>query len=105
MKTLVTLDCLDEVVQTILLERWRSKINVLPTGEAGWYRRLDRSGRVGVVATAQGLIALKRVRAEVPWESQVKETLIRRQREDGSWGFVSTLNNQGVVDATAWVVL
>lgn len=88
-----------------LIDLLRTSRNQLPSGEDGWYRRIYKNDRVGVVATAQAIITLLRLKCTLEKSDQLVRTLISRQRPDGSWSFVSNLDDRGVVDATAWVVL
>ncbi len=78
----------------------------LSDGQVGWYRRLDRSDTVGVVATAQALLVVSRTTPlGTAEESRVLGTLLSKQREDGAWPFISTLPDIGVVDSTAMVLV
>jgi hypothetical protein len=88
-----------------LEDRWRSSCHVLRSGEAGWYRRLSVADRVGVVATAQAMIALRMMGTGVPHIDAIVRTLMALRRDDGAWAFVSNLSDVGVVDATAWSLL
>lgn len=88
-----------------LVDQWRSTQTRLPTGEVGWYRRLLENDRVGVVATAQGILGLKQLGCEITDPEALLHTLLKKQRSDGSWSFVSNLDDRGVVDATAWTIL
>jgi hypothetical protein len=92
-------------VLSSLADRWRGACNVLQNGETGWYRRLSDANRVGVVATAQAIAALRLAGTDVPNVEAVVETLVARRRDDGGWPFISNLGDVGVVDATAWTVL
>jgi hypothetical protein len=95
-------------VDTVLLslaDRWRGACNVLKNDETGWYRRLSDADRVGVVATAHAISALRLASVDVPNAEAVVETLVGRRRDDGAWPFISNLGDVGVVDATASTVL
>ncbi len=87
------------------IDRWKSAYHVFPSGEAGWYRRLRSTERIGIVASANALSALKSAKAQFPNTQEVIKSLLGRQREDGSWPFVSTLADVSVVDSTANVLL
>ncbi len=84
---------------------WRDSYRLLDSGQAGWYRRLSTFDRVGVVATAHGITALRMMNDAVPHAPEIVRTLLGQRRDDRAWAFVSNLNDVGVVDATAWVVL
>jgi hypothetical protein len=88
-----------------LEDRWLGSYRTLPTGEAGWYRRLGLVDRVGLVATAHAITALGEVRNDVPHLNEAMRTLILHRRADGAWPFVSNLNDIGVIDSTAWVLV
>lgn len=92
--------CLNE-----LGDRWRVSCHVQPSGEVGWYRRLSVADRIGFVATANAISALRISDDVVPHAQEVVKTLLGRRREDGAWPYVSNLNDVGVVDATAAVLL
>lgn len=85
--------------------RWQQALVHRQDGACGWYRVLDQPGRIGVVASAQGLLALLAANVAPANQAEIITTLEGAQRTDGSWSFVSTLNQEGVVDATAWAVM
>jgi hypothetical protein len=88
-----------------LADRWRGACNVLANGETGWYRRLGDDDRVGIVATAHAISALRLAGAPVINDQAVVRTLVARRRDDGAWPFISNLGDVGVVDATASTIL
>jgi hypothetical protein len=88
-----------------LVDLWLASCHTSPDGGTGWYRRLPTTDRVGNVATAQAVGSLVAAGAAVPHIDAVLTTLVRNQRRDGGWPFVSNLANVAVVDSTASVVL
>ena len=96
---------LEACLQQAIPARWKASLNVLPTGKAGWYRRLDYSDRVGFVASAQGILALRATGSDLPELVNVAATTCEGQRDDGAWPFLSNLSNVGVVDSTAWCLM
>lgn len=71
----------------------------------GWYRDLKNSNRVGNVATAQVVLAYTIANRPVPDNQRVFEGLLNHRFSNGSWPFVSNINDVGVVDSTSWVLL
>lgn len=100
----LTISMLEDVLYQ-LQEVWINSTVSLPSGEFGWYRKLDNRTRLGNVATAQGILANPAFCLHPERRGKLISSLLRRRRDDGSWAFVSTLNSIGVIDATAWVVL
>lgn len=94
-----------DLTLSTLRDRWLSSRHVLPSGEMGWYRRLNIPDRFGVLATANGIFSLRRIEETVPYAYEIIKSLLGRRRSDGSWSFVTNLNDQGVIDATAVVIL
>jgi hypothetical protein len=95
---------LDACLQA-LRDRWLVACHVLPNGQTGWYRRLNLADRIGLVATANAITAIQLSGGNVPHVEAVVHTLIAHRRPDGSWPFVSNLNDVGVVDSTSSVIL
>ncbi len=95
----------DACVKTHLASLWEGSLNVLPSGEKGWYRKLESADRVGHVASAQGLLAFASAGIQIVEIADVTKSLVGRQHNDGSWPFVSNLGDRGVVDSTSWVIL
>lgn len=84
-----------------LEDRWLGSFHMLQSGEAGWYRRLTVMDRVGIVATANAITALRASGHDVPQLHNVVRTLVTRRRPEGGWSFVSNITDTSVVDATA----
>jgi hypothetical protein len=97
----------DEIESCVrkLSDRWLDSLHQLRSGEVGWYRRLNITDRVGIVATANAITALRSADRDVPRVHDVVRTLLSKQRVDGGWSFVSNLDDVSVVDATASVLL
>lgn len=70
--------------------------------QEGWYRELRSNKTIGIVATAQVLIALRSNGFDLGKLYRALNTLKSFARPDGSFPFVSNVNKVGVVDATAW---
>ncbi len=83
----------------------RSHVHVTPTGEVGWYRQVNRTDRVGIVATAQAVRSFAAAGQAAPRLPEVVRTLLSLQRPAGSWPFISTLADHDVVDSTCWTIL
>lgn len=94
-----------EAAERCLADLWLSTLHETPAGHCGWYRRLDRTDRVGVVATAQGIIACAEIGAAIPRLDETVAALLRLQLPGGGWAFVSTVSEIAVVDATVWAIL
>lgn len=78
---------------------------IIHNGKEGWYRELSSVDTIGIVATAQVLIALRSTGFDLAELYSSLDTLVSFSREDGGFPFVSNVNNVGVVDATGWVCL
>lgn len=87
-----------------LVSRWRTYCRLLPSGEAGWYRRLRDADRLGVVATANAIEALALAGSELPSGRESVRFLLSKQRGDGGWSYVSNLADVTVIDATSAVL-
>lgn len=87
-----------------LKDRWLVSCHALPSGDTGWYRRLSVADRIGLVATAHAIMALRASGSGVPNIQKIVPTLLSRRRADGAWPFVSNLSDVGVVDSTATMV-
>lgn len=92
---------------TILEEKLGELYNqkVINGNHEGWYRDLSSTTMIGIVATAQVLICLKSSEFDTEKLRKSAMTLASFARPDGSFPFISNLNNTGVVDATAWACL
>src|SRR5947209_14161141 len=88
-----------------MIDLWLSSCHMLTNGEAGWYRRLAVTDRVGNVATAQAVQSLLIAGKAPPRVEAVVRTLLRHRQPDGAWPFASNLTKVGVVDSTAYVLL
>ena len=93
-----------EDLRKSLLARWRATRTTLPNNEEGWYRRLETNDRIGIVATAQGVISTYGVDDSYNFD-RIFDTLLLKQGSDGSWSFITNMGDRGVVDATAWSIL
>lgn len=71
----------------------------------GWYRDLHRNNRIGNVATAQILLVYTDTNNEIPHKESIFTNLYNKRLPDGSWSFISNIDEVGVIDATAWVLL
>ena len=82
----------DEIESCIrkLSDRWLDSFHQLQSGEVGWYRRLNITDRVGIVATANAIMALRSADRDVPRVHDVVRTLLSKQRADGGWSFSPT---------------
>lgn len=78
---------------------------VIYKNQEGWYRELSSNRTIGIVATAQILIALRSNEFDLGKLYRALNTLVSFSRPDGSFPFVSNVNKVGVVDATAWSCL
>jgi pimeloyl-ACP methyl ester carboxylesterase len=78
---------------------------VIYDGQEGWYRELRSNKTIGIVATAQVLIALRSNGFDLGKLYRALNTLVSFALPDGSFPFVSNVNKVGVVDATAWSCL
>ena len=87
-----------------LSSHWRFSLHETPSGEFGWYRRLDDLNRVGNVATAQGLLSSQELGIELKDIEKIIATLTSRVHDDGGWSFISSLDFISVVDSTSFVV-
>lgn len=98
---------LDEINDrlALLAARWRDSCVLLPSGDVGWYRILNVTDRVGVVATANAIFSLASSRADVSNCRAIVESLLSRRLENGSWAFVSGVSDRGVIDSTSAVVI
>jgi len=70
----------------------------------GWYRDLKRH-RVGNVATAQITLVYDQVGKQIPEAESVFKKIFENKLPNGSWPFISNIDDVGVVDSTAWVLL
>ncbi|MDT4328799.1 hypothetical protein ACQE3E_09780 [Methylomonas sp. MED-D] len=71
----------------------------------GWYRDLSREDRIGNVATAQSILVYALTNSNIPHKNEVFDSLLKNRLPDGSWAFISNINDVGVIDSTAWVLL
>lgn len=71
----------------------------------GWYRDLHRNNRIGNVATAQIILVYTDTNNEIPHKESIFTNLYNKRLPDGSWSFISNIDEVGVIDATAWVLL
>lgn len=71
----------------------------------GWYRDLSREDRVGNVATAQSILVYASTNSAISHKDEIFASLLKNRLPDGSWAFISNINDVGVIDSTAWVLL
>lgn len=90
---------LEKKIQELYINR------VIYGDKEGWYRELRSNKTIGIVATAQVLIALRENGFDLGKLYRALNTLVSFARSDGSFPFVSNVNKVGVVDATAWSCL
>jgi hypothetical protein len=83
---------------------WVDSVRVA-NGRRGWYRILGDSQKIGIVATANGLESLYRGSRRVPYEPELWASLESLSNSSQYWTFISTINDVGVVDATASVLV
>lgn len=94
-----------EIDQVLLAlkNRWNGSIHTVG-GTTGWSRVLRRTGRIGIVASANALESLVLLDSRPPESDAILTALHDRQVQGEYWSFVSNLNNVPVVDATTAVV-
>jgi Prenyltransferase, beta subunit len=81
-------------------------------GRAGWHQYLGAE-KIGVVATAQALLAFRYFNADFPFKQKAEETLLRDQIKsksqgntsaNGGWGYVTNFPGIATTEATCWAL-
>ena len=68
--------------------------------DTGWHQHLG-TNKIGIVATAIGLIYFKEnLHQECPKELEARKFLIKSQKQDGGWPYISNVSNTSNVEAT-----
>lgn len=72
--------------------------------EVGWHQHLG-ARKVGIVASAIGLLMHKMLQEPFTKEPNVLSTLVSKQNPDGGWPYISNSQNCSNVEATCWALL
>lgn len=72
--------------------------------DVGWHQHLG-TRKVGIVASAIGLLLHKELHSSFEQENDVLSFLVRKQNTDGGWSYISNSQNCSNVEATCWALL
>ena len=72
--------------------------------EVGWHQHLG-SRKVGIVASAIGLLLHNRLNTTFAKRQNVLNTLVSKQNSDGGWPYISNSQNCSNAEATCWALL
>lgn len=72
--------------------------------EVGWHQHLG-SRKVGIVASAIGLLLHDRLNKPFTKKQDVLNTLVGKQNPDGGWPYISNSQNCSNAEATCWALL
>lgn len=80
-------------------------VNIRTIGnEVGWHQHIG-SRKVGIVASAIGLLLHNKLDKPFAKQQKVLNTLVRKQNSDGGWPYISNSQNCSNVEATCWALL
>lgn len=72
--------------------------------DVGWHQHLG-ARKIGIVASAIGLLMHKEPRTAFEKEENVVKGLANKQNSDGGWPYISNSQNESNVEATCWALL
>ena len=73
-------------------------------GDVGWHQHLGAC-KVGIVASAIGILMHKKLGTAFEKEGNVVTGLAKKQNSDGGWPYISNSQNESNVEATCWALL
>lgn len=72
--------------------------------DVGWHQHLG-ARKIGIVASAIGLLMHKKLGTAFVKEENVIAGLANKQKTDGGWPYISNSHNESNVEATCWALL
>lgn len=72
--------------------------------DVGWHQHLG-ARKIGIVASAIGLLMHKKLGTAFVKEENVIAGLANKQKSDGGWPYISNSHNESNVEATCWALL
>lgn len=72
--------------------------------DVGWHQHLG-ARKIGIVASAIGLLMHKKLGTAFAKEENVIAGLANKQKSDGGWPYISNSHNESNVEATCWALL
>lgn len=72
--------------------------------DVGWHQHLG-ARKIGIVASAIGLLMHKKLGTAFIKEENVIAGLANKQKSDGGWPYISNSHNESNVEATCWAML